>query len=77
MPHDTFHAVSIKTDQDPAAALGAAMATVARLLRTHFREAEQSLDTFHVRGVTHSHTLTTIDGQTRAEVTAIANYTYA
>jgi hypothetical protein len=76
VPHDTFHAVSIKTDRDPAAALSAAMATVARLLRTQFREAEKNLESFHVRGVTHSHTLTTTDGQTRAAVTAIASYAY-
>jgi len=76
MPHDTFHAVSIKTDRDAAAALNAAIANVARLLRTQFRDAERSLASFHVSGVTHSHTLTTTDGQTRAVVTAVASYEY-
>lgn len=78
MAHASFHAVSIKAGPDPAGALNAALATATRLLDEQVREAESSLETFRLSGISHSHTVTTTpNGSTRAEVTAIASYEYS
>jgi hypothetical protein len=53
------------------------LATATRLLHEQVREAENTLQTFRLSGISHAHTVTTLaDGATHAVVTAIAGYEY-
>lgn len=76
MPHGTFHAVSVKTGHDAVAALQAALATVTRLLDRQVHEVETNLTTFRISAISHAHSISSVGGGIRAEVTAIASYEY-
>ena len=48
LSYASFHAVSVKADHDAAVALNAALATATRQLHDQAREAETTLDCFHL-----------------------------
>lgn len=61
MPHGRFHAVSVKTDRDPARALNAAMVTSCPGCFTRNCAIGMQPCGVRVCGISHSHTLTTTE----------------